>query len=86
LVSAKNLTGNLAALTFKGQLRPKPIPGSQMPMMMGFRGPGAPLSLSSYAMRPQMEGMDRLDERLGFRAGSCHHGRAVLAGTSLDFF
>jgi len=44
LVSARKDDGNLV-LTFRGQVRPKPIPGA--PMMMGYR-PGAPPSLASY--------------------------------------
>jgi hypothetical protein len=57
LVTTKGVTGNVATLTFKGRLNSKMIP-NQPPMMMGYRGPGSPMTLSSYTMRPQVEGME----------------------------
>ena len=62
VVSARSVTGNLTGLTFRGQLRQKPLPGVPM---MPFRGPGFPMSLSSYTMRPQMEGMELIIDSAG---------------------
>ena len=65
LVSARSIAGNLVALTFKGQLRQKPMSGPPPMMMMPYRGPGYPGSLSSYSMRPQMEGMELIVDDVG---------------------
>ena len=56
VVSAKSVTGNVATLIFKGQLRQKAVPNN--PMVSPYRGPGYPVSLSSYAMRPSIETME----------------------------
>jgi hypothetical protein len=45
VVSSRAMGSNFIRLTFRGQLRPKMIPGA--PPMMGFHPPGSP-SLSSY--------------------------------------
>lgn len=61
-ISAKPMAGNVVALTFRGQLTQRPIPGR---MMMPFRGPGYPASLSSYAMQPFSEGMELVVDDIG---------------------
>lgn len=63
-ISAKAMPGDLTALTFQGHLMQKPIPGRAM-MMAPFRGPGYPVSLSSYAMQPFSEGMELVIDATG---------------------
>ncbi|MCU0784754.1 MAG: HEAT repeat domain-containing protein [Verrucomicrobia bacterium] len=56
LLTSRRIGSNLFSLSFRGQLRPKPIPGQ--PPMMNFYRPGYPTPMSSYLSRFTGEPME----------------------------
>jgi hypothetical protein len=72
IVSSRLLRSNLTALSVRGQLRPKPMPGG--PPMAPFYRPGGVMPLSGYMSGPPIEGRELVIDA---------HGHIVRAASEL---